>query len=105
MLDKILKETGLPYREARFLKPPDSTYLVFNDSIERRGGDTINLITDHDITLELYSYKPDPVAEKKIEDQLDLNAIEWVKQARYWIQEEQIYQVIYEFSYTIKGGH
>lgn len=104
MLDKILKPTGLPYKESRFLKPPKSTYIVFNDSIERRGGDTKNLLTQHDITLELYEYSPDPEAEKKIEDQLDLYAIEWIKQSRYWIQEEQLYQVIYEFSYINKGG-
>lgn len=104
MLNKILQPTGLPYKESRFLKPPKSTYIVFNDSIERRGGDTKNLLSQHNITLELYEYIPDPEAEKKIEDQLDLYAIEWVKESRYWIQDAQAYQVIYEFSYIEKGG-
>lgn len=104
MVNEILKATGLPYKESRFLKPPTSSYVVFNDSIERRGGDTINLIAEHSITLELYCYKPDPEAEKSIEDQLDLLSIEWTKESRYWIQEEQLYQVIYEFSYIKKGG-
>ena len=104
MVDKILNATGIPYKESRFLKPPSKTYAVYHDSIERRGGDNINLVTLHDITIELYEYKADPVAEKAIESQLDAQGIEYTKQARYWIQEEQLFQVVYEFSYINKEG-
>lgn len=104
MVNKILKATGLPYKESRFLKPPTKTYAIYNDAVERRGGDNINLISQHDVTVELYEYSPDPEAEKAIETQLDALGIEYEKQPRYWIQEEQIYQVVYDFTYHQKGG-
>ena len=104
MVNKILEATGIPYKESRFLKPPKTTYAIFNDAISRRGGDNINLLSQHDITIELYEYEKDPEAEKKIEDQLDANGIEYEKQPRYWLQEEQLYQVVYDFTYYQKEG-
>ena len=104
MVDKILKPTGIPYKESRFLKPPKQTYAVYNDSVNQRGADNINLITQHDITIELYEYEKDPESEALIETQLNTLGIEFDKQSRYWIHEEQLYQVVYEFSYTEKGG-
>lgn len=104
MLNKILEATGIPYKESRFLKPPKTTYAIFNDAISRRGGDNINLLSQHDITIELYEYDKDPEAEKKIEDQFDANGIEYEKQPRYWLQEEQLYQVVYDFTYHQKEG-
>ena len=97
----VLNET---YKETRFLKPPKVTYAIYGDYQERRGADNINLLTDHDITIELYEYTPDPDAESRIEAQFDKLGIEFDKQPRYWIQEEQLYQVIYEFSYIEKKG-
>ncbi len=104
MVDKILKPTGIPYKESRFLKAPKTTYAVYMDAIERRGADNINLLTQHDVIIELYEYEKDPESEALIESQFDALGIEYVKQARYWISEEGIYQVVYEFSYTEKGG-
>lgn len=104
MIEEILKPTGLPYKESRFLTPPKTTYAVYSDAIDRRGGDNINLLSQHDITLELYEYSKDPDAEKAIEDRLDELGIEYTKDPRYWIQEEQLYQVVYDFTYYEKGG-
>ena len=104
MVNEILTATGLPYKESRFLKPPKTSYAIFNDSVDRRGGDNINLISQYDVSIELYEYEPDPEAEKSIEDQLDLRGIEYYKEARYWLQTEQLYQVVYDFIYIQKGG-
>lgn len=104
MVNEILTATGLPYKESRFLTPPKTTYAIYNDSVDRRGGDNINLISQHDISIELYEYAPDPDAEKAIEDQLDLRGIEYSKESRFWIQAEQLYQVVYDFNYIQKGG-
>ena len=104
MVNEILTATGLPYKESRFLKPPTTTYAIFNDSVDRRGGDNINLLSQHDISIELYEYAPDPDAEKAIETQLDIRGIEYSKESRYWIQSEQLYQVVYDFNYIQKGG-
>lgn len=110
MVKKILTGAGLieneTFREARFLRPPRSTYAVYNDSYSRGGGDTTACLKRHSVTIELYEYAPDPIAESKIEAQLDeyypLMSDEWEKQDRYWIEEEQLYQVIYSFDYIEK---
>ena len=104
MVREILTATGLPFKESRFLKAPTTSYAVYNDSIERRGGDNINLVSLHDVSIELYTYSPDPEAEKAIEDQFDARGIAYTKASRYWIQAEQLYQVVYDFSYFEKGG-
>lgn len=104
MVNTILQPTGIPFKESRFLTPPSTTYAVYMDAVERRGGDSINLLSQHDITLEVYEYSKDPEVEKAIEDRLDELGIEYSKTPRYWIQEEQLYQVVYDFTYYEKGG-
>lgn len=93
---------GKTFKETRFLKPPKTTYAVYMDSFTRRGADGLNLIKDHDYTIELYSYTPDPEAEAKIEEILDSLGLEYDKDDRYWIQEEQLYQVVYTFRFIEK---
>lgn len=106
MVKQILTAAGFvenkTFRETRFLKPPQTTYAVYMDSINKRGADNLNCITEHDTTIELYEYAPDPEAEKRIEDAFDALARPYSKDDRYWINEEQIYQVIYSFNYTEK---
>ena len=107
MVNKILTGAGFvldeTYRETRLLSSPqDQTYAVYNDSVEVRGADNLNLIKEHDVTIEVYEYAPDRETEKKIEAQFNASAIAYVKQERYFIQEEQLYQVIYEFNYIEK---
>lgn len=102
MVKKILTGAGFvegkTFKETRFLKPPKTTYAIFLDSVKRRGADGLNLITEHNYTIELYSYSPDPKAEAKIEDKLDTLGVEYEKESRYWIEEEQLWQVIYTFN-------
>ncbi len=93
---------GETFRETRFLKPPKTTYAVFMDSFTRRGADGLNLIKDHNYIIELYSYALDPGAEARIEATLDELGLEYEKEDRYWLQEEQLYQVIYRFRYIEK---
>ena len=106
MVKEILTSAGFienkTFKETRFITPPRSTYAVFMDSFTRRGADTKNLIKEHDDTIELYSYKPDPIAESNIEREFDKRNIEYDKADRLWINEELLYQVVYTFSYTEK---
>lgn len=102
MVSKLLEELGIPFRETRFTKAPSVTYAVYHDSLTRRGADDKNMVTDHDYSIELYEYAPDPETEAKLEQILDDHAISYEKQERYWLQTEQIYQLIYEFEYTNK---
>ena len=93
---------GKTFKETRFLKPPKTTYAVYMDSFTRRGADGLNLMREHNGTIELYSYTPDPTAEAKIEKSLDDLGLEYEKESRYWIESEQLYQVIYTFDFVEK---
>lgn len=108
MVNRILTGAGFvlnqTYRETRFLKPPSVTYAVYNDTKTVRGADYVNCITEHEVNIEVYEYAPDPEAESQIEAQLDAVGMPYIKQNRYWINEEQLYQVIYEFNYLEKKG-
>jgi hypothetical protein len=106
MVKKVLTGAGfeenVTFKETRFLKPPKGTYAVYMDSFERRGADKVNLIKDHDCTIELYSDIPDPGAEARIEKSFDDLGLAYEKDERVWIQEEQIYQTLYSFNYIEK---
>lgn len=95
---------GVTYNETQFKQPPkDSSYAVYLDNWTVRGSDNQNLIIEHAVSLELYEYYKDPESEAKIEAEFNRRGIEFDKQARYWIQEEQLYQVVYDFNYISKG--
>lgn len=102
MIDKILKAAGIDYRRTRFPKPPAGTYAVYMDDISTDGPDGINRIFTHDYTVEVYEPKPDDAAEAAIEAAINAAGLQWTKQDRYWLQDEQRYQVIYEFTHREK---
>lgn len=105
MVDKILNGVGIPYTETRFKVPPKSdTFAVYLDEVEVRGGDGVNLIKEHSTSIELYESFKDPETESKIEANFDALGVEYTKEPRYWIEDEQLYQVIYEFNYISKGA-
>ena len=102
MIQDILKPTGIPFKETMFSRAPTGTYAVYMDDVTADGPDYENRIFTHDITVELYEPKPDPKAEAAIEAELNARGIKWSKQSRYWVQDAQRYQVIYEFTYITK---
>ena len=99
IVDDILTAAGINYRETRFVKPPSGTYAVYMDDVEADGPDGINMLFTHNITIELYEPAPDAAAETAIEVAIGDQGLRWTKQSRYWIQEEQLYQTIYEFTF------
>ena len=102
MINEILTAAGLPYRRARFPKPPATTYAVYLDDVTTDGPDGYPRVLQHDISVELYEAAPDDAAEAAIETALMTTGLQWTKQDRYWLQTEQRYQVIYEFTYFEK---
>lgn len=89
------------HRRGRFLAPPSGTYAVWFDHIDTDGPDGMPpCIFHHDVTIELYESAPDDIAEAALEAQLSAQGRHWVKQDRYWLSNEQRYQVIYTFAYT-----
>ena len=102
MIDEILTAAGVQYRPARFLRMPEDTHAVYFDDIETDGPDGINRIFTHSVTIELYEPAPDDAGEAAVEAELNARGLRWTKQARYWLQDVQRYQVIYEFDYIEK---
>ena len=104
MVTSILSRAGVKYRQSRYTaKPLPETYAVYFDDREVTGADGVNCLVTHNITIEVYESKPDDVTEAAIESALDFFGVAWTSQARYWIAEEQRYQVIYEFTYIEKS--
>ena len=110
MIKEKLIALGLLPAEGRFLRMPDHTHAVYSDDktvdaadrVLSAGGKLPGVVT-HDVTIELYEPKPDDTAEAAIEAELDAHGLSWEKQDRYWLQDVQRYQVIYEYSYTTKS--
>lgn len=102
MVKSVLTAAGVKFRKTRFLKPPADTYAVYMDDIETDGPDGENRIFTHNYTIEVYEPKPDDAAEEAIETALNTAGVRWTKQDRYWLQDEQRYQVIYEFIHREK---
>lgn len=106
MVHEILTAAGFilgkTYWRTRFAKPPAETYAVYMDDVTADGPDGINRIFIHDITVEVYEPYPDEEREAALEAALNAAGRAWTKQDRYWLQEEQRYQTIYEFSHIEK---
>lgn len=102
MVDKILTAAGIPHRRGRYIDPPGSTYAVYTDDIETDGPDACPSIYFHSFTVELYEPRPDDAKEKALEDAITSAGLNFQKQDRYWLPDEQRYQVVYEFDYIEK---
>lgn len=102
MVNKILSAAGLPYKEARFLQPPEETYSVYIDDVDTDGPDGMPRIFKHAVRIELYAPKPDPDAEGRVEEAIAAEGLQWVKGGRTWLRETQRYLTTYDIEYVIK---
>lgn len=102
MVSKILTAAGVKFRRARFPKPPAGTYAVYLDDVTTDGPDGVPRIYRHDVTVELYEPRPDDTTEAALEAAIADAGLQFTKQDRYWLQTEQLYQVVYEFTYREK---
>lgn len=99
MISQLLKAAKIPAKEGRFVDPPAGTYGIYFDEVNTDGPDGFNWILTHDGTVELYEPRKDDEAEKALESQLDAQGIRYHKQSRYWLDDVQRYQVVYEFTF------
>ena len=102
MVTDILTASGLPYRRGRFTGKQPATYAVYMDDITTDGPDGRPWVRQHDVTVEVYESAPDDAAESALESAIAAAGLHYTKQDRYWLQSEQLYQVIYEFTYYEK---
>lgn len=112
MVKEILAAAGIKERGSRFAKPPAGTYAVWFDDIDTDGPDSLPpgafkygmppAAIKHSVSLEVYEPKKDDAALAALEAQLAARGLQYTKQDRLWIQTEQMYQTIYEFTYIEK---
>lgn len=104
MIKTIMQAAGIPHRRTRYPSPPVTAYAVYTDDVTTDGPDGINAIYTHDYTVELYTHNPEEAdtAEANMEQALDAVGKVWSKQDRYWLQTEQLYQTVYEFTHIEK---
>lgn len=103
MVKDILAAAGIQERGSRFVKPPAGTYAVWFDEITTEGADgAAPGIFTHDVTVELYEPKKDDAAEEALEAAMGAAGMHWHKSDRTWIQSEQMYMTIYDYTYTEK---
>lgn len=106
MVRAILTDAGFiegkTFKETRFLKPPDTTYAIYLDSFESSGADDKNFIKKHNCSIEVYSKTPARIAEITIERAFDVRGIEYAKDDRLWLQDENLYMVVYRFDFMEK---
>lgn len=110
MITDILTAAGVKHRRARFPEPPAEVYAVYTDYITVYAPDPVApslsagppRVYFHDVTVELYEPTPSDDVEAAIEAEISARGLAWTKQDRYWLQEVQRYQVIYELSYITK---
>ena len=102
MIKEILSAAGIPHEPGRFPDPPPLFAVYFDEVDTTEGPDPVPGATQllrHDVTVELYEPDHDDAAEANLEAELDARGIPWTKQAAYWLQNVQRYQVVYEFTY------
>ena len=106
MVNEILTAAGIQGRRGRFTGKAPATYVVWLDDVTtEQGPDPLSgvpQLRQHDISLELYETKPDDAAETALEVAMSDKGLNWTKQDRYWLQSEQLYQVVYEFTFYEK---
>lgn len=112
MVKSILTASGLPFRRSNFRKPPAGAYAVFFDNVTVSGPDRIApsaaaglpRVYAHDAIVEIYAPDASTIkaAEAAFEASIDAQGIPWNKQDRIWIRSEQIYETVYDFSFTEK---
>lgn len=95
-----LNEAGITNRPTVFRKVPHGTFAVYFDSVDNdQSADLINNVRSHDVTIEIYEEKQDFKARSALEAAMDERDIKWDRADTVWLEEEQYYETIYNFSY------
>ena len=102
MIETILQAAGVPGWEGWTNSPPGGNYVLYFDDVTTDGPDGHTWIRRHDVTLELYEPVADPAVEASMEAAISAQGLQWTKQARYWLKDAQLHQVIYEFTFFEK---
>lgn len=97
-LFEMLQQTGFPvayhhFEEGKGPQPPFIVYYLKGTDNFSADGRVYKKVER--FTVELYTDEKDPIAEWKVEQQLDGKGIYWEKSEMY-IEEEYMYEIAYE---------
>ena len=97
---------GVTCAQAVFLHPPTVPFVVWFDNVTADGSDDGCEVTEHAVTLELYSQgKPSPACENALEGALRARGRHYEKTGRTWIQSERYFLTVYSFVYFEKEAN
>lgn len=103
----IATTAGINVKETRQAEATTAIYAVVFESVEAIGPDLApNLLTRHTATIELYTKKNNAAAKAAataLETALNDENLAWSKDDRAWIDEEKIFQTVYNYNYLQKG--
>lgn len=102
IIKEIFDESSIQYKETKFNKPPQGTYAIFTDNVQRNGADLRNFTKEHHTFIELYSHNVDEESEIKLETAIDNQNLKYYKSERVYLDDLSLYQVIYDFEYITK---
>lgn len=105
-LNTILIETGYPVAYSHFPKEvPSIPYVAFSCP------ESTNLFADNkvylraeNIEIELCTKKKNPAQEKVLTDVLDSHELAWEKISEAYIEDDDVYSLIYQISEVIIYG-
>lgn len=97
----IETETGIQTAEVAFTKPQKLPFAAIIDSTEGDGDDYNTRTIAHDLTVEFYSERINPEAERKFEDALKKQGWKYTKD-RQWLNEEKMFQTVYVTNFVEK---
>ena len=95
-------EKKIQFEDTGWIEPPAYPYGVYLDDSDNRGADDKICISDHIVTIELYTEFIDPDAKKAITDLFIEKALAYRDLGSMWIDSERHWQTVFEISYTEK---
>ena len=101
----ILADTGLPFAPVAFGNPPQETYAVYTQEVNRGGADLLNCMATSDVTIEVYAYDfYDEEAVRAVSKALDRRAIAYRLYDATFIHGERLYCTRFEFELICKDS-
>ena len=101
----ILADTGLPFAPVAFGNPPQETYAVYTQEVNRGGADLLNCMNASGVTVEVYAYDfYDEEAVRAVGKALDRHAIAYRLYDATFIHGEQLYCTRFEFELICKDA-
>ena len=95
--------SGKTYAQSCFVKPPQTTFVVYFDDLDADGSDYTTDFAEHSVRFELYApNRADPAAEKRLESMFRQYGIHYRKLGRSWLESERYYLTTYYFDFTEK---